>query len=101
MDGAVSRYSGHRAQQPALLLVVFYQVLEYLRFITVVFNRIYEHSLYLSHKLLLPVFFKKVVGISCNLSTGLEQSIYFWKDGDNFYVKKYLQSVFMYFLVNR
>lgn len=37
-------------------LVVFYQVLEYLRFITVVFNRIYEHSLYLSHKLLLPFF---------------------------------------------
>lgn len=56
MDGAVSRYSGHRAQQPALLLVVFYQVLEYLRFITVVFNCIYEHSLYLSHKLLLPFF---------------------------------------------
>lgn len=43
MDGRSSQQVGE--QQPVLLLVVFYQVLEYLRFITVVFTHVNEHSL--------------------------------------------------------
>lgn len=43
MDGWSSQQVG--AQQPVLLLVVFYQVLEHLRFITVVFTHVNEHSL--------------------------------------------------------